>query len=445
MKLYGKFKKIFELNSEKNLEPNLTSSKQKLRWRPETIHQTGVSPKNQRSRKNILTPAKGQASNFKHMKLSIFFIPLFFLMTGTKEGYSQVLRQVNYCTVTQTYCAIPSCVGEDSITDLDRVRMMYNDLIECTENVIDKDRYLTVTTYFPQKQRYLNDYQYKVGKSVTSVEGTVLYDHEGEEIIRNDNYDEQFILSDEYVEVYGIYNHVFSISKDEARDKLLTGGFQEVYEDEGFLVIIDENVEIAMNFDEFIIEIRFFDGQDAEAGKLKNLHRTNYTNTDDGNIIPVEETMVKYDILPSGIPYEITEVKSYLFYQVIQENTVIASWGEKQNSYDDYLYKYNDYLHKNIQNGKGGDVRQFEEIQKRKTEIQVYPNPAKEQITVVLPFYMNENIDITLYNSLGTAVLSQHHIKGEQIEFDISSLPAGFYIVRCVKNGRVVSTKFVKL
>jgi hypothetical protein len=437
MKLNKELKNSVELNSKKNLALSSTSKKQKLRWRPDTIYQTGVSLKNQRSRGNTLAPAEGQVFNFKHMKIFIFLISLFFLMTGMEEAYSQV-RQVNYCTVTQTYCAIPSCIEEKTITDLDRVRMMYNDLLECTENIIDNNHYLTIITYFPQKQRHLNDYQYKVGKSVTSVKGTVLYDHEGKEIIQSENYNKEFLLSNEYAKIFGIYNHVFDVSKEEAIARLINAGFQKVYEHDRYLVIIDEDIEIAMNFDELIIETRFFDKKDDGVGKLKNLHRTNYTKTNNGYIIPIEETMVKYDILPSEIPYEITEVKSYLFYQILQNNDVITSWGEKQDS-------YSDYLHKNIQYDKNEDIKQFEEIQKRKTEIQIYPNPAEEQITVVLPFYMNENIDITLYNSIGTAVLSQHHAKGEQIELDIRSLPTGLYIVRCIKNGRVVSAKFIKL
>jgi len=173
-------------------------------------------------------------------------------------------------------------------------------------------------------------------------------------------------------------------------------------------------------------------------GTLKNLHRINYANTIDGVIIPIEETMIKYDILPSGIPYQITEVKSYLYYQVIHNDAEIAIWGE------DFPY-YSDYLHKSVQSSqKGGDIEQFEEIQKRQTELKVFPNPAQEQITVSLPFYMDKNADITLYNTLGVAVLSYHHVKGGEINIDIQSLPAGVYVVRCVRDYKVISTRFVK-
>ena len=376
----------------------------------------------------------GSRQKQKIKKYLIFLIPLFLIMIGTKNMYSQV-RQVNHCIVIKTYCAIPACINKDSITDLDRVKMMYDDRLECTEKVIGTNRCLTITTYYPQQQRFENDHQYMIGKSVTSVAGTALYDHEGDELVFNADYNELYILTDEYVENYGIYTHVFTvIDKDDAIINLQNAGFQEVYEYEGFVIAMLETFELAINFDEFIIETRVFHEDD---GKLKNLHRTNYANTG-GHIIPIEETMVKYDVLPSGIPYEITEVKSYLFYQVMQNGNDIVTMGEEQ-SYENYLY---DLQHKSIQ--KSENIKQFEDILKRKTKLKVFPNPTEEQITVELPFYINDNVVVTLYNTLGVAVMSKHHSKGEQVEFDIRSLPAGVYVVRCVKNDKVVSTRFVK-
>ena len=90
------------------------------------------------------------------------------------------------------------------------------------------------------------------------------------------------------------------------------------------------------------------------------------------------------------------------------------------------------------------NIGQFEEIQKRQTNITIYPNPANEQITVSLPFYMDKNVDIAIYNTLGVAVLSQHHAKGGEINIDIQSLQAGAYVIRCTKENKVVSKFFVK-
>jgi hypothetical protein len=370
------------------------------------------------------------------MKRNILFnvslISLFFVITVKTNVYCQE-QQVNYCTNTRTSCAIPSCIDEKEITDLDRVKMMYDDLFECKEEVIRNNK-LTVTTYYPQEPRYENDYQYMVGKSVTSVEGMFLYDHKGNEItfVRNEGLEDNFIIPSEYVKQYGIYNQTFKVDRDKALNSLKKSGF-EVYEEGSLIVALSKTIEITVDLDKFIFETRFFDEKDR---KLQLLHRTNYMRTG-GYIVPVSETEVTYDILPSReILCQITRVKTYLSYQVLQDGKEIINEGEKI-SYKDY-----DFRHKSMQNG--GEIDQFEEIQYRETEIKVFPNPATDYITLVLPFYMNENIDITILNTIGIVVLSQHYAKGEQIDIDIHSLPAGVYVVRCIKNHKVISTRFVK-
>jgi hypothetical protein len=352
---------------------------------------------------------------------------------GKRDVYCQE-QQVNYLTITRTSYAIPLCIDEGKITDLDRTKMMRDDLFEYTENVI-KGNKLTVITHYPQQPRYENDYQYMVGKSVSSQEGTSLYDHKDNQItfVENKELKENFIIPSEYIEQYGIYNQTFQVDRDKAIQGLKESGF-EVYEDGRFIVALSKKVEIAVNLDEFIFETRFFDEKDR---KLQLLHRTNYMKTEKGYIIPVSETNVTYDILPSSeIPYQITSVKSYLFYQVIRKGVEIVNMGEEfsPKSYASW--------HKSTQNG--GEIDQFEEIQYRETEIKVFPNPPTDYITLILPFYMNENIDVTIFNAVGIPVFSQPYVKGGQIDIDIHSLPAGVYVVRCVKNHKVVSTRFIK-
>jgi hypothetical protein len=369
----------------------------------------------------------------RNIFFSVLSIVLFLVTIGGKNVYCQT-RQVNYCTITRTLCAIPTCIDEKEITDLDRVRMMHDELLECTEDII-RGRELIVTTYYPQRPRYENDYQYMRGKSVVSREGTFFYDHEGKEIafVRNEGVGENFILPYESIREYGVYNQTFEVDRERAIRSLRESRF-EVYEDRGFIVAVSRTVEIAVNLREFIFETRFFDEKDR---RLQLLHRINYRKTERGYIVPVSETEMTYDTLPSKIPYQITRVKSYLSYQVIQDGNYIINEGERV-PYDRYL----DFLHKSAD--KEGDIGQFEEIQQRETEIKLYPNPANEYITVVLPFYMDEDVDITLFNTMGIAVMSQHYVQGGQIDIDIHSLPAGIYTVRCVKDHKVISTRFVK-
>ncbi len=82
-------------------------------------------------------------------------------------------------------------------------------------------------------------------------------------------------------------------------------------------------------------------------------------------------------------------------------------------------------------------------IQQAAIHVSLYPNPAKEQITVSLSSFTNENVNIEVFNTVGSVVF-QGQAQGEQTELDIQFLPAGFYIIRCANEGKVVSKRFVK-
>jgi hypothetical protein len=157
------------------------------------------------------------------------------------------------------------------------------------------------------------------------------------------------------------------------------------------------------------------------------LDRTNYTRNSDGYIIPVKNTRIHYSTLPSQIPYEITETQTYLFYQVINENNTITKMGD-ENIFEDC-----------VKNSVVG----ISAIQQQRTDIGIYPNPSNERILVNLPSYASENADIKIFNTLGVVVFQQY-TNGEEIDIDIHSLPAGIYVVRCIKNEKIISTRFVK-
>jgi hypothetical protein len=370
-----------------------------------------------------------------------FSLIVFFFVVFTTVGYCQIQRQVNYCTITQTIYAIPSCTDKGKITDLDRVKMMRKDLLEYTENVIDYENTLTVTTFFPQAPPE-HDYQFNVGKSVTSMYGTTLYDINGEEIsVRLDEEpNEIFIFHPDYIEFYGIHNNIFEIGKDVAMHNLRNSGY-EVYEDENFVIGKSDRMEIAINFDQLVSETRFFT---EEERKLNHLQRTNYKRTHDGYIVPILETEVSYDILPSEIPYQITRVKIYLFYQVVKHgNEIIVTVGEEL-SHEEYLaYLQNEML----EIYGGGNFFEFdteEDGTAIESNITIFPNPAEDHITIVFPDNMREDIHVQIFNRFGHSEMETHHPEGEQIVLDIHFLQSDVYILHCRKEDKVISTIFVK-
>ena len=367
----------------------------------------------------------------KSIFLNVLLAVLFLTAIGTSKVYCQVQRQVNSSMLTQTICAIPEYVDESELSPLDWVYMERDDLYRCSEHIIKGDT-LTITHYYPQKPRWENDYEYQMGKSVTSIWGTALYYHNGKEYHRIESYNPDFIVHPAEIEYYGIYNQSFDIDKEELIELLQAVGYQ-VFEQEGFIIAAWEDFELSINLDELIEEMRFFGDEDndffaEEGNKLEYLTRNEYARVN-GYVIPVKRIDIRYSELPSGIPYEITKIELYSFYQVIKNgNNTIAEMGDR-NIFEDCRNSVDDSTH-------------IKEIQQ--ADIKIYPNPAKEQITIDLPFDGDENVDVKIFNMLGVNVLSQHYNKGGQINMDIHSLPAGVYVVRCVKDSKVISKRFVK-
>ena len=76
-----------------------------------------------------------------------------------------------------------------------------------------------------------------------------------------------------------------------------------------------------------------------------------------------------------------------------------------------------------------------------KDALHLYPNPTTGQFFVLADHSMN-NVSVSIYNLVGQQVLSKSGISlsaGGYEQFDISSLPAGMYVVT-VKAGQIVST-----
>lgn len=76
----------------------------------------------------------------------------------------------------------------------------------------------------------------------------------------------------------------------------------------------------------------------------------------------------------------------------------------------------------------------------------VYPNPAQDNITVKLDSYWKIGDILTVYDNTGAARVSNHQVKGNVEVMNISSLPAGMYIISISnKAGARDIIKFVKI
>ncbi len=84
------------------------------------------------------------------------------------------------------------------------------------------------------------------------------------------------------------------------------------------------------------------------------------------------------------------------------------------------------------------------EVEKKKPEsIQIYPNPAQNELHVQLN--QTQGRQLAIYNLIGKAV-SQHRVQGSNARLDISTMPSGIYFLRVMDSkGKVVATrKFTK-
>ncbi len=82
-----------------------------------------------------------------------------------------------------------------------------------------------------------------------------------------------------------------------------------------------------------------------------------------------------------------------------------------------------------------------QQIANSKYQVNVYPNPASDQITIAANFIHNENIHADIY-AINGSLVSQNESKytGEPLNIDISALEAGIYFVK-ISTKEYTSTK----
>jgi len=71
---------------------------------------------------------------------------------------------------------------------------------------------------------------------------------------------------------------------------------------------------------------------------------------------------------------------------------------------------------------------------------QVYPTPAKNFINISLDdVLVNTKVSISLLNTSGKMIEQRKSVGSKIVQFNVSRLPAGFYVVRIEANGKIIS------
>lgn len=78
-------------------------------------------------------------------------------------------------------------------------------------------------------------------------------------------------------------------------------------------------------------------------------------------------------------------------------------------------------------------------------EIEVYPNPVDEALTIKLTGeFINEILDVEIIDLLSGKVLFQNSETYREINIDMTRFPSGFYILKYSNNGKTITQKLIK-
>jgi len=88
-------------------------------------------------------------------------------------------------------------------------------------------------------------------------------------------------------------------------------------------------------------------------------------------------------------------------------------------------------------------VTSVKKTTKTQNTLTVYPNPAKDIISISVP--SKNAVTIEIFNVLGSKVKVYQHEGGETAKIDVSELQKGIYFIRINENNTVLTKQFQKL
>jgi len=352
-------------------------------------------------------------------KSSLVSVVLLLFAFGVFGQVSDFQREVAYGTSTVKTFKVACDVDIDSLlSGIDWVYLQAKPaFIRQTKFVIAANR-LTITNIYPQKPRYERDYEFQMGKSVTNAWGTRLYTHEDEEYynLENETENEGFLLDAATIGSYGVFNGLFNSSLAEIEAYCDSAGIP-FYSWGQKLLIVQENenegenerTEIETDFEQLYFETRLFRGDNHVL-----TDRTEYQRTADDWIVPAKKKHVYYSELPSETRYQITEIETYLYYQIIDQSgdTLVNTANNANPNFAIFLT----------------------------------PDPARDSLFVHFSTPINDDVGIAIKNIANTAVLAgDFTVVGSELLIDISQLESGMYTVFCTYNNETAEADFLKM
>lgn len=345
-------------------------------------------------------------------------------------------------TTILQFFALPQDIDIEQLTDLDFAVMTPKNHREDIIETIGDNNELTIIKLFHHPETCMPSMFDDVSGIKLKAEGVTIYGPKGDKVYASkhelEEYREDFLFhNDEEIHFYGFYNKLFYIDKH-YNPRL--GGFtfqinrvMDYYREQGYAVELDretllavnDTMEIEIDFKHLIYEERYFDENELSLIVQKRFQDI------EGNYVPVEEVVIRYDFLPSSnIRYQISEFTVYNKYEVFRNNERIAHYVSEEILYNT--------------GATTGNIFQYEEIEKRNNKLNIYPNPAEDVLHVELPFNIKGKITVEIYSVVGQLLSSSEVVAEESIKINISKLPKGSYVIKCGNEKEVASKIFVK-
>ena len=373
----------------------------------------------------------------KNITLFLFFIGYYAVGQSVFSLYSEQDTQgsrlkIKSSITVQQFFAVPMDVDATQLGDLDFAVMTPKNHGESIIETIGDNNDLTIIKLLEHPETCIPSMFDDITGIKLDIEGVRVYGPNGDEVyaLLNDS-DEiaNYTIAEQELYSYGLYNSWFGMQNNASIDSIINHfsneGFTTEWED-GVLLAVNDTLEVEIDFEYLVYEERYFENDTIVLISQKRFSDIN------GKYIPLQDITIRYNFLPSsGIKYQIGEVKTYNYYEIINnlaESVVV--YGSSNGVYS-------------LSSGEGA-VFQYQEIEKHNHQLTVYPNPTTEVLHVELPFNITGKINVEIYNIVGQLISRTELIAQKTLNINTEKLPKGSYIIKCSSDKNVASKIFIK-
>ena len=338
----------------------------------------------------------------------------------------QPKRIVEHHTIVEHYFSIPYTTDFKRLSDLDYNKMEVENKKIHTKIEIDQNNLLTITKSYLNGERYENDYENMISKSISHRGETILFDDRDQVLYRYQSSNNDVLLhplSEEEIRTYGDFSAPFLMPYPQMSTYFRNNGYHVQYiPNRQTLIAVNREVEIMIDYRNYLYEMRCFHLNNFYYSKTFQYQKWN------NYLIPYIEINMIQDSLMDGSPFIKNQMIKYVDYSIIDENgnTLV------------------EYKNKDIEGYKNHTIEPYTVIGQRELELKVYPNPTSDQFAIEFPFFMEESISIEISNTHGKVVYKDQSNNNEKLTIDISSFPNGIYLITCICDGITKTSKIVK-